>query len=176
MPRLNRPLKLAVGTAFALLLGCVVDPTGGEGTSSSSSSSSSSSGATTGGLVRLDADALCNRLITECGQPFLQQDCIATFFPLRVTPACVSAIPTAPCADLKSTTSAISSLCFPACSKGTAPVCNGDGTITICNDSGSTQRKDCTDTCTSAGYTAWTGSCGKSYAGETAVQPQCWCR
>ncbi len=172
--------KAAIGTALALLFGCVVDPTGGDadGGASSSSSSSSSSGAAAGssGLVAIDADTLCNRLITECGQQAQQADCITTFFPLRVTSACKSAIPTASCDDLKSTSSSISTLCFPACTAGSAPVCNGDGTITTCTATGNTHRNDCRDTCTSLGFSAWTGSCGKSYNNETSAQPQCWCR
>jgi hypothetical protein len=178
---------LAIGTALALglggtsaMIGCVVDPTGGEaGDAGASSSSSSGDGGTPGaasGLVAIDADTLCTRLINECGQQAVQQDCINTFFPLRVTTACKSAIPTASCADLTSTTSSLSTTCFPPCSTSTAPVCNGDGTITLCNSAGSTQRKDCRDTCTAGGFTAWTGSCGKTYAGETAAQAQCWCR
>jgi hypothetical protein len=171
--------KLAIGTALALLVGCVVDPTGGAGDDAGASSSSSSGDGGTApasGLVAIDADTLCTRLIKECGQQALQQDCISTFFPLRVTAACKSAIPTASCADLTSTTSSISTMCFPSCSTSTAPVCNGDGTITLCNSAGSTQRKDCRDTCTAGGYTAWTGSCGTTYAGETSTQAQCWCR
>lgn len=171
-------LKTAVGIVLAVVLGCEpIDPNDPNGTGASSTSSSAGGGASSsGGLVPFDADALCNRLINECHQPALQQDCVSTFFPLRVTSACVNAIPGASCEDLVSTTSTISTLCFPACTKGTAPVCNSDGTITLCTDTGNTHRKDCRDNCTSIGYTAWTGSCGTTYAGETAAQPQCWCR
>src|SRR6185295_921350 len=140
------------------------------------SSSSSGSGATGSGLVALDADTLCTRLIKECGQTAEQQTCINTFFPLRVTAACKAAIPTAACADLTSNTSSLSTLCFPKCTTGTAPVCNGDGTLTLCTSTGNTHRNDCRDSCVADGYTAWSGSCGTTYATETAAQPQCWCR
>lgn len=155
--------------------GCVpVDPSATDG--GASSSSSSSGGSTSSGLVSIDVDALCQRLVGECRQPVLQQDCVSTFFPLRVSSACRNAIPAASCSDLTSTTSSLSTLCFPSCAKGTAPVCNGDGTITTCADTGNTHRKDCRDACTALGFTAWTGSCGTTYAGEVAAQPQCWCR
>jgi len=171
-------VKLAIGTALGLLLGCIPESQVDDGTSSSSSSSSSTSGtgATGTTYVALNADALCNRLITDCQQTVLQQTCIAQYHPLKVTAACNTAIGSATCADLTSTTSTVSNTCFPPCTAGTAAVCNNDGTVTLCNDTGLTHRNDCEISCQTDGYTHWTGSCGTTYAGQTAAQPQCWCQ
>jgi hypothetical protein len=174
-------VKLAIARGcpvLGLLLGCIPESQVDDGSSSSSSSSSTSgTGATGTTYVALNADALCNRLITDCQQTALQQDCIAQYHPLKVTAACNTAIGAASCADLTSTTSTVSNTCFPACTAGsTPPVCNGDGTVTICNDAGLLHRNDCELSCQTDGYTHWTGSCGTAYAGQTAAQPQCWCQ
>lgn len=166
------PIKAGIGTALAILVAC--DPV--DGTGSDAGTTADGGTAATSGLVALNADGLCNRLINECGYQTQQVDCINTFHPLLVTAGCNSGIPGASCADLLSNTSAIATLCFPKCTTGTAPVCNGNGTLTSCTSTGNTHVNSCDVSCTADGYTAWTGSCGTSYAGETAPQAQCWCR
>lgn len=165
-------VKLGIGVALAILIGC--DPIDGSGTDGGTEGGVPAT--TTGGLQPIGADAICDRLIKDCGQSILQANCIATYSPNRVSAACVNLIPTASCADLANSASTVSATCFPGCTLGTLPVCNTDGTITICTDAGTTQRNDCRESCTAIGFTAWTGSCGTEYSGEVAAKPQCWCR
>src|SRR4051812_8234503 len=115
-------VKAGIGAALALLIAC--DPIDG---SSSDAGTTTDASKTTSGLVPLNADGLCNRLINECGYQTQQVDCINTFHPLLVSASCNSGVPGASCADLLSNTSAIATLCFPSCTTGTAPVCNGNG-------------------------------------------------
>ncbi|MBX3227851.1 MAG: hypothetical protein KIT84_22845 [Labilithrix sp.] len=168
-------VKVAVGIVLAVLLGCEPPP-GTESGGGGGGTLGDAGGSTTGPLQPLDADGLCKKLVGQCGIGLSQELCLNEYFPLRVTSACAAAIPSATCADLASTSSSISQTCFPPCSAGTAPACNGDGTITLCTASNTRQVRDCRDACTAEGFTAWTGSCGTTFDGQVAVTPQCWCR
>jgi len=170
--------KNTMGLALALLLpcfACELTPINGL---DAGAPATETDAAPTTPLTRqpIGADALCQKLIGECGLALTQSACLAQYFPLRVVAACANGVATATCADFKSTTTAFSLTCFPACTAGTAPVCNADGTITLCTDSSTVNVHDCRDSCTSLGYTAWTGACGTTFDGQVGGRPQCWCR
>lgn len=134
----------------------------------------SSGGASASGRVALDAQALCKRLIEECGQALAMQECVRSFGVLRVTRACADAIAGASCAQLVDSSSPVLSTCFPPCS-GTLATCNADGTLTYCTVAGTTQTADCQAACVADGYSSWTGTCGTSHDGQVADRAQCWC-
>lgn len=164
--------KTAIGLVLAILAGCEITPVN----SLDGGATEASASATASGLRPIGADKLCQKLVGECALGFTQSTCLNQYFPLRVSASCASAIPTATCADLATTTSAVSQSCFPPCAAGTAPVCNADETITLCTASNTVNILDCRDSCTASGYTAWTGSCGMTFDGQVAASPQCWCR
>lgn len=173
-----RPRTLAaLLVALVGSVACEPLPNSGEGTSSSSTSSSSttSSGSSATGRSAIDTSKLCNRLLGECQQSFTMAACVKLYGSLRVTASCLSAIDTASCADLLSTTSSVSTTCFPPCT-GALATCNADGTITFCTDSGSTQVADCASSCAAEGWSSWSGECGTTYQGQVVARAQCWCR
>jgi hypothetical protein len=182
----GRLIRLAgLAGVVGLLVGC--EPLPGSGTSTSSggsSSSGSSSGSkdagtsstsTPNGRQALDAQALCTRLINECGAQRLLQECVSSFGPVRVTPACVSGIARATCVELTAASSSVLTACFPPCS-GTIATCNADGTLTQCTVSGTSQVVDCNAACVAQGFATWTGTCALSFQGQVSERPQCWCK
>lgn len=166
----------AVGFIAIAVVGCEPYP----GTGSSSSSSSSSSGATlppgsgTSSRRPINAEKLCSRLVTECGQPVTMEDCERQFTAILVTGTCADALSSASCAELTSSTSYVQDACFPPCT-GTLATCNGDGSITICTTAGTTNVLDCEDACKADGARAYSGTCGLSYGAQVSDRPQCWC-
>lgn len=167
--------KTAIGLVLAILVGCEITPVNGLDGGSGSATDAAANVQPTD-LRPIGADKLCQKLIGECALGFTNSTCLSQYLPLRVSATCASVIPMATCADLATTTSAVSQTCFPPCSAGTAPVCNADGTITLCTESNTVNIVDCRDTCTASGFNAWTGSCGTTFDGQIAARPQCWCR
>jgi hypothetical protein len=162
--------------AVVVVVGCEPMPGTSDGSTSSSTSSSSSGGTpTSSGLRTIDTQKLCSRLTTECGQAFTVAQCSKTYGPLRVTAQCNATIDKATCAELLSTTSSVSTTCFPPCS-GTLATCNADGTLTFCTASGTTQTADCAASCVGDGFAAWTGTCGTTFEGQVSEKAQCWCK
>jgi hypothetical protein len=139
-----------------------------------SEATDSSGTAGTSGRATIDVDALCTKLISECGTLLTPVECKKQYAPLRVSSACAAALKKGTCAELTSPSSALIRGCFPACS-GTLATCNADGTITRCTDSGGSQVLDCAATCTADGFT-YTGTCGTTYKDRTAAVAQCWCQ
>jgi len=171
-----------VGAIAIVLTGCEPYPGSGSTSSSSSSSSgsgtSSSSSSSSGGTSTrrpINSEKLCTRLIEECGQVVTMEDCKRQFVAILVTGACADALATGSCADLTSSTSPIISTCFPPCS-GTLSTCNGDGSVTICTTSGTTNVLDCEEACKADGARAYSGTCGLSFGAQVSDRPQCWCQ
>jgi hypothetical protein len=139
-----------------------------------SESSDAASGGTASGRATIDVDALCRKLISECGTALTPAECKKQYGPLRVSSACATALGKGTCPELTSPSSALIRGCFPACS-GVLSTCNADGTITRCTESGGSQVIDCAATCAADGF-AYTGTCGTTYKDRTAALAQCWCQ
>jgi hypothetical protein len=169
---------LSAGASSAVVA-CDVFPDDASSSSSSSSSSSGAAATTTGdgstARVSIDANTLCTRLLNQCGQSIVLADCIKSYASLRVDPSCMTGIGSATCADITDSSSAVMQTCFPPCN-GTLASCNDDATISTCNQEGQTQVYDCREYCIAQGFTAYTGTCGLTYQGQTAAAPQCWCQ
>ncbi|MBX3213006.1 MAG: hypothetical protein KF850_13295 [Labilithrix sp.] len=176
----SRAARAAIGAALALG-GLACEPYPGSGsTSSSASSSSGASGASSGasgssGRRPINADKLCTRLVTECGQAVTMDVCRRQFTAILVTGACADVLATASCADLTTSSSPALETCFPACA-GTLASCNDDGSITICTAAGTTNVLDCEEACKADGARVYTGTCGLSHGAQISDTPQCWCR
>lgn len=167
-------VKFRLASLVCVALGFVAcEPPPESGGSSSGSSGSRATGSSSS-LKPLNEDVLCARLVEECFQPLTKPDCRRSFGALRVTEACVNALTSATCAELSSTTSAVSTTCFPACS-GALATCNADNTLTFCTPEGTTRVADCSESCVLDGYAKWTGVCGISHDGQTVARAQCWC-
>lgn len=140
----------------------------------------------TTGRVALDGDILCTRA-KACGDAGVSasstDNCIKAFKLLRVTPACADALNAATCEELQADHPAFEPTCFPSCSEKNT-TCNGDSTITSCSASESNPTVfklyvfDCNETCTSVlgGASTWSGTCGKTYSGQTGASDKCWCK
>jgi hypothetical protein len=174
----ERKLKILVGLGLALLLACEPGPGSSFGDAGEAGSGLAGDGAapvTASGLVGIDATAFCSRLINECQQAILDMTtCVRTYGALRVTPTCRAALASGTCAELNSSTSRITQICFPPCN-GVLANCNADGTISLCNADGTTRVADCQATCAADGRT-WTKTCGMSFEGQISASPQCWCK
>ncbi len=156
----------------AVLLAAACEPYPGTGTTSSGGTTSG--GTTTSGRQLVDAEALCTRLVDQCGQPTTKADCVRQFTGVLVTSTCASAIASASCAQLTAARSMVLETCFPACN-GTVASCNGDGTITVCTSAGTTNVRDCDVSCRVDGFRRYSGTCGLSYQGQVSDRAQCWC-
>lgn len=168
-----------VFVSASLLSGCVDLNTGNSGSSSSSGGAAPTGdgGTSTASTLRaLDVQGFCARLANECGAGVDQATCVRTYLPVRVTNDCATLVTTATCADLLSSASTVSQTCFPTCTSSVLATCNGNGTITVCTDNGVQNVDDCQATCTSQGYSGWTGICASTYNGQVADRDQCWCQ
>ncbi len=175
-----RLLSLAFVSA-ALTSGCVDLNTGNSGSSSSTSGGTTTAladgGTTTASTLRaLDVNGFCARLANECGAGVDAATCVRTYTPVRVTTACATAVTTATCADLLNASSTVSQTCFPTCTSSALATCNGNGTITVCTESGVQNVDDCQATCIAQGAAAWTGICASTYNGQVSDRDQCWCQ
>ena len=174
---LNRLGVYGVALAFvaAAVVACQLDPGGtyDDGTGTGGTGGTSSSGSSTD-RVQLDVERLCGRLVNEWGQGTTLADCRRQYVAVLVTSTCASALTSAACADLISSTSSVNTTCFPACS-GALASCNGDGTITICTESGTTTILSCAEECQAEGTGTYKGTCGQTLKDQTADRPQCWC-
>jgi hypothetical protein len=166
---------VALVGGLAPLAACDQFPSDQVDGSSSTLGEGGSSTTTSAGLQSVDATTLCARLIDQCGQSLAPQSCQQNFQALRVTPACNTALASAPCSDLTNSSSTTMASCFPPCS-GTLAQCNADGTLTVCTTEGTTEVHDCQSACVAQGYTRWTGVCDTTYMGQASDRPQCWCQ
>jgi hypothetical protein len=144
---------------------------------------SAEGGTSTAGLVFLpDPEGFCSRVVgceqdagpADGGSTLTQEDCLVAFQSGKFTPACVDQLNASSCADIVGSFPA-KAACFPSCSTDSA-VCNGDGTITVCNQ-GENVILDCARACTAAKLT-WSGACAKTFNGQTSKtgKDQCWCQ
>lgn len=139
-----------------------------------SSTSSGSGGGS--GLVTIDTASVCGRLINECHQTISQAQCEQTFGIVRVSQACVDKFNSATCEEIGQTGSDFDETCFPNCDAKGTQTCNGDGTVTICSDEGRTLIGDCAATCQKILNKSYSGTCGKSFGGQTSDKDKCWCQ
>jgi len=127
--------------------------------------------------VAVDADALCNKYVTDCHQATITlDDCKKTYVAVRVSQSCADAIKNATCTDLTSATSSTLDTCFPTCTTSGSQTCNGDGTVTTCSSSTHTYVFDCASLCSSVLNGTYTGTCGTTFEGQTSEKPKCWCK
>lgn len=166
----------AIVLASSLLVAACIDlDTTGTGGGGGTSGTTTDGGTTTSSLRALDVQGFCARLVNDCNAPTDLQSCVATYAPVRVTEACASLVTTASCAELTSTGSSLSNACFPPCT-GALATCNGNGTITVCQDTGTQSVLDCSAACRAQSFSEWSGICGTSYNGQVSDRPQCWCK
>jgi hypothetical protein len=136
-------------------------------------------GAASTGLVAIDADAFCNKIVTTCKDTSLSlAACKKNYAAIRVSQACAAALPSADCAALTGAGSATRKACFPSCTSIGATACNTDGTLSICEQrsiGGVQFFYDCADSCASLAMT-YTGTCGLTFEAQASTQAQCWCK